>query len=57
MFKLMKDVLAIRAEYMRSSVTRLYPEKFCVIRWVENKPVADGAIIISNDIVKLIKAF
>ena len=41
---------------MRGSVTGLYPEKFCVIRWVENEPVADRAIITWNDIVMLIKA-
>ena len=56
MFKLLKDVTTRRVEYMRESVTGLYPEKFCVIRWVENEPVADRAIIIWNDIVMLIKA-
>ena len=56
MFKLLKDVTTRRVEYMRGSVTGLYPEKFCVIRWVENEPVADRAIITWNDIVMLIKA-
>ena len=41
MHKLLKDAPARRAEYMRVSVTGLYPEKFCVILWVENKLVAD----------------
>ena len=57
MLKLLKDAPARRAEYMRGSVTGLYPENFCVIRWVENEPVADRAIVIWNDIVTLIKAF
>ena len=56
MFKLLKDVTTRRVEYMRGSVTGLYPEKFCVIRWVENEPVADRAIMTWNDIVMLIKA-
>ena len=41
MFKLLKDAPARQAEYMQGSVTGLYPEKFCVIQWVENEPVAD----------------
>ena len=43
MFKLLKDAPARRAEYMRLSKSGLYPEKFCVIRWVENEPVASTA--------------
>ena len=42
---------------MQGSATGLYPEKFCVIRWVENEPVADRAIKIWGDVVMLIKAF
>ena len=44
MCKPMKDVPARRVEYIRGSATGLYPEKFCVIRWVENEPFADRAI-------------
>ena len=51
------DAPARRAEYMRRSVTGLYPKKFCVIRWVENEPIADRVIIIWNYIVPHIKAF
>ena len=57
MFKLLKDAPATQVEYMQGSVTGLCPEKFCVIRWVENEPVTDQTIIIWNDIVTLIKAF
>ena len=35
----------------------MYPEKFSVIRLVENEPVPDRAIIMWNDIVTLIKVF
>ena len=57
MYKFLKDAPARRNEYMRGSVTGLYPEKFCATRWVENEPVADRAIKIWGDIVTLIKAF
>ena len=57
MFKLLKDAPATQVEYMQGSVTGLCPEKFCVIRWLENEPVTDQTIIIWNDIVTLIKAF
>ena len=57
MYKLLKDARPRRAEYMRGSATGLYPEKFCIIRWVENEPFADRAIKIWGDVVTLIKAF
>ena len=57
MFKQLKDAPVRQAEYMQGSITGLYLEKSCVIRWVENKLVADRAVIIRNDIVTLIKAF
>lgn len=41
MFKQLKDAPVRRAEYMQGSITGLYPEKSCVIWWVENKLVAD----------------
>ena len=55
MYKFLQDAPARRAEYLRVSITGLYPQKFCVIRWVENEPVADRAIVIWKDIVELIK--
>ena len=55
MYKFLKDSPARRAAYTRVSLHDLYPEKFCVSRWVENEPVAERAIVIWEDFVRLIK--
>ena len=57
MFKFLHNSPARRAEYLRVSKDGLWPEKFCVTRWVENEPVANRAIEIWDDYVKLIKVF
>ena len=56
MFKFLQHSTARRAEYLRVS-KGLWPEKFVVTRWVENEPVANRAIEIWADYVKLIKVF
>ena len=56
MFKFLQHSTARRAEYLQVS-KGLWPEKFVVTRWVENEPVANRAIEIWADYVKLIKVF
>ena len=57
MYKFLHNSPTIRAEYIRFSVSGLFPEKFCTTWWVENEIVANRAIEFWSYIVKLIKLF
>lgn len=53
-YTLFNDVPARRADYMKASNSTVFPLKFCKIRWVENKQVAERALNILSNIQKYV---
>ncbi|GBL84560.1 hypothetical protein AVEN_99516-1 [Araneus ventricosus] len=51
LYNLFKDVPAHRGTYTEFSGSKIFPKKFCSIRWLENSDIAQRAIEILPDVI------
>ena len=56
LYWLFKDCPARREDYTRITGSSSFPPKFCKHRWVENKSVAEAALLIIPDMKKFVQA-
>ena len=54
LFKLFNDSPARRDVYIKLNDDSTFAQRFCGPRWVENEPVADGAIAVWDNVMKVI---
>ncbi|KAJ8884224.1 hypothetical protein PR048_016081 [Dryococelus australis] len=56
LYYLFKDSPARREDYVKATDSRIFPLKFCAVRWVENSTVAVRAVDMWSHVLKYVKS-
>ena len=55
LYKLFNDTPARRSDYVGVTGSFLFPKSFCATRWIENSEVAERAMEIWDNVLKIFK--